>query len=220
MSILADYWPPDGLLLRTPRLRLAVLSEADFPEAIEAILAGIHDPSRMPFAHPWTDAPPNELIPNSLRHWWSVRGNVSPESWQLLFAVRRGDAFLGIHELAATDFDVTRTVRSGSWLTRSAQGQGIGVEMRTAILLLAFDHLGAEFATTSAFLDNGASNGVSRKVGYLEDGREMLQRRKGERAEHQRYALTADRLNRPEWQLRVSGLESCLPMLGIRPIDR
>ncbi len=195
-------------------------TEADFPEAIEAILAGIHDPRRMPFGNPWTDAPRDELILNSLRHWWSVRGNVTPEHWQLPFAVRHDDTFVGVQELAAKDFAVTRTVGSGSWLTRSAQGQGIGVEMRTAILLLAFDHLGAEFATTAAFVDNTASNGVSRKVGYLKDGREMLQRRPGEPAEHQRYLLTPDRLNRPEWELGVSGLEPCLRMLGTGPIDR
>ncbi len=129
MSILADYWPPDGIRVRTRRLRLSVITESDFPEAIEAILAGIHDPRRMPFENPWTDAPRDELIPNSLRHWWSVRGNVTPEHWQLPFAVRHEDTFVGVQELAAKDFAVTRTVRSGSWLTRSAQGNGIGVEM-------------------------------------------------------------------------------------------
>lgn len=214
MTDLAQLWPPDGIVLQTPRLRLAVIGESDFPEAVDAILAGIDDPAVMPFGTPWTDAPPDELVPNSLRHWWSTRGAVAPDGWTLPFAIRRDGRFIGIQDLRATNFAVTRTVSSGSWLTRSAQGDGVGVEMRAAILLLAFDHLGAEFACTGTFVDNPASNGVTRKLGYTENGLEVLQRRPGERAAHQNYRLAAVQLNRPDWTLQVDGLEPCRPMLG------
>lgn len=214
MTDLNQLWPPDGIVLQTPRLRLAVIGESDFPEAVEAILAGIHDPAVMPFGMPWTDAPPDELVPNSLRHWWSIRGAVAPDAWTLPFAIRRDGRFVGIQNLQATNFAVTRTVSSGSWLTRSAQGDGVGTEMRAAILLLAFDHLGAEFACTSAFVDNPASNGVSRKLGYTENGVSVQQRRPGERGEHQHYRMTSGRFNRPDWTLQVDGLEPCRAMLG------
>ncbi|MDQ6659003.1 MAG: hypothetical protein M3Z00_12425 [Actinomycetota bacterium] len=69
MTDLTGYWPPDGIVLQTRRLRLTVIRESDFPEAIDAILAGIHDPATMPFGFPWTDAAPAELVPNALRHW-------------------------------------------------------------------------------------------------------------------------------------------------------
>ena len=42
--------------------------------------------------------------------------------------------------------------------------------MRAAVLGFAFDGLGAQVAETSAFLDNAASNGVSRALGYEENG--------------------------------------------------
>jgi RimJ/RimL family protein N-acetyltransferase len=42
--------------------------------------------------------------------------------------------------------------------------------MRTAVLSLAFDHLGAHAAVSSARVDNVASLGVSRSIGYLDNG--------------------------------------------------
>ena len=59
---------------------------------------------------------------------------------------------------------------TGSWLGRRFQGRGLGKEMRAAVLGFAFDGLGAEVAETSAFLDNLPSNGVSRALGYEENG--------------------------------------------------
>ncbi len=43
--------------------------------------------------------------------------------------------------------------------------------MRAAVLLLAFDHLGARTARSEAFADNPASLRVSEKLGYAPDGR-------------------------------------------------
>ena len=63
-----------------------------------------------------------------------------------------------------------REVSTGSWLGQRYQGQGLGTEMRAAVLHLAFTGLGAEFATSNTFTDNAASLGVSRKLGYLPDG--------------------------------------------------
>ena len=42
--------------------------------------------------------------------------------------------------------------------------------MRAAVLAFAFDGLGAQVAESSAFLDNAASNAVSRALGYEENG--------------------------------------------------
>ena len=43
-------------------------------------------------------------------------------------------------------------------------------EMRVAVLQLAFAGLGAHFAVSSAWHDNHASLGVSRSLGYVENG--------------------------------------------------
>lgn len=63
-----------------------------------------------------------------------------------------------------------REVHTGSWLGRRYQGQGIGTQMRAAVLHLALDGLGAQRAVSAAFEDNPASLGVSRKLGYRDDG--------------------------------------------------
>lgn len=73
---------------------------------------------------------------------------------------------VGVQSLEADDFLALRTVGSGSWLVRSVRGRGIGVAMRTAVLGLALDHLGALAAITSARRDNRASLGVSEHLGY------------------------------------------------------
>ena len=43
---------------------------------------------------------------------------------------------------------MNREVMTSSWLGVAHQGQGYGTEARTALLTLAFDHLGATDATT------------------------------------------------------------------------
>ena len=59
---------------------------------------------------------------------------------------------------------------SFSWLDTAVRGQGIGTAMRTAVLTLAFDHLHAEAAVSSAREDNRPSLGVSRRLGYEDNG--------------------------------------------------
>lgn len=209
------WWPTDGLRLRTPRLTLRPVRESDFPELIAAIDAGIHPAGQMPFGVPWTDGDPAERRRNSLRYWWSQRGAVQPEDWSLSFVVREGDAVLGIQTLAARDFHLLRTVSTGSWLTRSAQGRGAGTEMRAAVLLLAFDQLGAEIATTEAFLDNAASNRVSRKLGYQPNG-VFPAKQRDTAAMQQWYLMRTGQLRRPNWTLRVDGLHECRELLGLQ----
>lgn len=46
----------------------------------------------------------------------------------------------------------------------------IGKEMRAAVLSLAFDHLGAEVASSGAWEWNATSLGVSRALGYVDNG--------------------------------------------------
>jgi RimJ/RimL family protein N-acetyltransferase len=53
---------------------------------------------------------------------------------------------VGVQELWAENFAELRKVATGSWLGLKHQGQGIGIEMRSAVLHLAFACLGAEQA--------------------------------------------------------------------------
>ncbi len=212
---LIRYWPIFGLRLATPRLILRPVCDDDLAEFVDLVLAGIHDPAAMPFAMPWTDAPRDQLIENTLRFHWRGRAASVPDDWSVSFAVRSKGALLGTQEISAVDFAVTRTVETGSWLGRSHQGNGFGTEMRCAVVDFAFDHLRATRAQTDAFSDNAASLAVSRKVGYLPNGDRVVQRRPGEAATNQRMVLTPGNFRRPQWSVQVAGLDACRPSFGV-----
>ena len=93
--------------------------------------------------------------------------------------MRRDGELIGLQELEGNDFPTLRTVDTSSWLVPEVRGTGIGKAMRRAVLSLAFDHLGARAAITSAWHDNHASLGVSRSLGYRPNGESFLARGDG-----------------------------------------
>ena len=96
----------------------------------------------------------------------------------------------------------------------SAQGNGFGVEMRAAVLQLAFAGLGALEAQTSAWLDNPASQRVSLRLGYEHEGEQLLARR-GVPTPHLRYRLTREAWQRDHFEgIEVHALEPCRVLLG------
>jgi RimJ/RimL family protein N-acetyltransferase len=208
------HWPLFGLRVHTPRVTLRYPDDADAVAIAELAAAGIHDPAMMPFSFPWTDLEPPLQQRRTLQHLWSLRAEWRPEHWNLDLAVVVDDSLVGVQSIGADDFAVLKAVMSGSWLGHSYQGKGIGTEMRAAVLHLAFDGLGAEWAHSGAFTDNAQSQGVSRKLGYEEDGRRRIVRR-GEAA-----WLVQLRLSRERWlenrrdDIVIEGLEQCLAMFG------
>jgi RimJ/RimL family protein N-acetyltransferase len=212
---LSEFWPIFGLRLATPRLILTPLQDDDLVETLDLILGGIHESTRMPFKLPWTDAPRDELIPNSLRYYWTSRAASTPDAWSLPFMVRRSGVLVGMQELQAKNFAVTRSVGTGSWLGAAHQGSGIGTEMREAVLQFAFDHLKAQRADSEAFTDNPQSLRVSEKLGYRHDGTAVLQRRPGERAVEQRLTLAPGEFRRSNWAVQVRGLPLCRSYFGL-----
>ena len=128
----------------------------------------------------------------------------------------RDGRVVGTQELGATEFAVIREVATGSWLGLRHQGRGIGTEMRAAVLMFAFDALGATRARSAAFVDNPASLRVSDKLGYRPDGSETVARR-GVATDDVRLLLTPDAFRRPDWGLAVDGVAACLPMLEVSP---
>ena len=209
------FWPVFGLRLATPRLVLRPVCDDDLAEIVDLVLTGIHPPEQMPFLVPWTDAPPGQLADQTLRHFWRSRALSTPDEWSVLFGVRAGGRLLGIQELTGQDFPITRTVATGSWLGHSYQGHGYGTEMRAAVVDFAFDHLKATRAESAAFTDNPASGAVSRKLGYVANGDQAVQRRLGEAATNQRLLLTPTTFRRPGWAVQVAGFELCRAAFGV-----
>ncbi len=143
-------------------------------------------------------------------------GTWSPASWSMAFAVEYEGGVVGVQSLVAEDFLSVRTVDTGSWLTRSVRGRGIGVAMRMAVLGLAFDHLTAQAAVTSARHDNGASRGVSKRLGYRDNGVSLNASGSGliELA-HMRLTIADWQASNLSRQVHASGLEPCLPWFGL-----
>jgi RimJ/RimL family protein N-acetyltransferase len=195
-------------------LELRPDDDAGLFELADEARRGVHAPEAMPFVTAWTDDDPENRALNTLRWHWQKRAALRPESWSLEFLVRLDGRVVGTQALGATDFAVTRGVHTGSWLGLRHQGRGIGTEMRAAVLMFAFDHLGATHARSAAFVDNPASLRVSEKLGYRPDGTEIIARR-GKLAEDVRLLLERDLFRRPDWAVEVEGLEACLPMLGV-----
>ncbi len=208
-------WPLFGLRLRTPRLELRLPSLADLDELGGLAAAGVHDPAVQPFGVPWTDVPPEQRARGVLQYHWRMLGEWSPQDWTLNLVVDMGGAIVGTQSISGRDFAVLREVGTGSWLGQRYQRQGIGTEMRAAVLHLAFAGLGAEYATSDAFTGNAASLGVSRKLGYAPDGieRQVL---RGQPATRHRL-----RLDRASWEsyrnieVEITGLADCLPDFGL-----
>jgi RimJ/RimL family protein N-acetyltransferase len=203
------------LRLRTPMLELRWPSFGDLEALADLAATGVHDPDVQPFYVAWTEAPPDERARGTMQFHWSRWAGWTPADWKLDFVVARDGVLVGTQGIGGRDFAVLREVSTGSWLGRQYHRQGIGTQMRAAVLHLAFAGLNAEYAVSSAFEDNPASLGVSRKLGYRDDGIEL-------HAVRGRPTVTRRlRLTRADWEaarsvpVEIEGLEPCLPHFGL-----
>ena len=209
------HWPLYGLRLRTSRLELRLPALEELDALAQLSIEGVHDPSWMPFAVPWTDLPPAERARSVMQFHWRTLAGWAPRDWNLQLAVFLDGVVVGAQGISARDFTIMREVRTGSWLGQRYQGQGIGTEMRAAVLHLAFAGLNAESAITAALTDNPASNAVSRKLGYQPNGL-VRTRVRDALGYEQRFTLDRDR-----WQqhrtvpVEIDDLEPCLPQFGL-----
>ena len=152
-----------------------------------------------------------------LQRYWRALAHWKPESWHLPLAIYLDGRPIGIQDMWANDFARLRSVGTGSWVTLSEQGNGYGTEARLAVLELAFGHLGAEEACTEYLDGNHASEKVSRKLGYADNGQHLVYRDDTRRTTEYRL-----RLDRQTWQANrdstpcvITGLAPCLATLGL-----
>lgn len=211
--MLADHFPLLALRVRTPRLELRLPAPEELAALAELASEGVHEPGSMPFLVPWTDQEPALVARSLVQFHWLRLGRWSPDDWGLDLVVFRDGEVVGQQSVSAKQFAITREVHTGSWVGRRYQGQGIGTEMRRAVLHLAFAGLGAEEAASGAFEDNAASLAVSRKLGYRPDGVARHVVRDALAVEHRL------RLGRDAWRddvpVTIEGLPPCLPLFGI-----
>lgn len=204
-------WPVFDLWLRCRDVELRPVREADLPE-LAALEPDDNEPDPRLAVLPGLSERENK---QRLFHqgYWRALGTWSPDAWVLHLAVRHQGGLVGVQTLEGEEFPVLRTVDSASWLVPGVRGRGLGVAMRIAVLGLAFDHFGALAAISSATVDNHASLGVSRRVGYRDNGLGFVRSRAG------RETLQHLRLPVAEWahggEVEVGNVTPCLPWFGL-----
>jgi RimJ/RimL family protein N-acetyltransferase len=211
------YWPLYDVVVRTPRLELRLPDEDELVALAKVAGDGVHDPSWMPLAG-WTDQPSPQLERGVLSWHWGKRAQWTPMNWDYNPVVLVDGVVVGTQSLIAVEFGKLRVVETGSWLGLPFQGQGIGKEMRAAILHLAFDGLGAQRALSGYWHDNDASRRVSESLGYEPNGDQWLLRR------NERTLEVHVKLERDVWQagrrddITVEGLTAeALELVGVAP---
>lgn len=211
---LEEVWPPYGLVVEAGDLRMTALREADVPEVLDVVAGGIHDPSWTPFLFPWTDAPAEEMPSNYLRFYASTLTRTVDGDVSLELVVRRNGQVIGMQGMNGPDVAGTRRLETGSWLGLPFQGQGLGTRMRRMMCALAFDGLGLDAVTSSAWEDNAASRRVSEKVGYRETGRGQAERR-GVPTPEVYFELLPEGFVRGDEPVRITGADELRRFLGL-----
>jgi RimJ/RimL family protein N-acetyltransferase len=214
-SQLSRYFAPLALRVITPRLTLQLPSDSDLFKLLHVIERGIHDPAEMPFINAWTEVPSPRRERESLARWWRLRADWSTSDWRWCGAVHLGEHIAGVQDLVGIDFLQTREVKTASWLGLEFQGQGLGREMREAVLHLAFNELGATRALSGYLAGNVSSQKVSQSLGYVATGVEDVEIR-GRIVQKTNLVL-----ERSDWEprrrddIRVEGLSECREWFGV-----
>ena len=207
-------WPLFDLRLQCRGVDLRPVREADLP-----VLAGREpdDYELDPGLHLLPELDPGQNRRRLFHQgYWRALGTWSAQSWVLHLAVRHDGELVGVQTLEGDDFPVLRTVDSASWLVPAARGRGIGVAMRMAALGLAFEHLAAVAAVSSARTDNHASLGVSRSIGYSDNGVGLVRDRNGPMLlQHLRLTVEQWRSAGRHREVTVRGFAPCRPWFGL-----
>lgn len=205
-------WPFFDLRVTCDEVLLRGVTDADLEILVSVIPDDLEmNPANEQFATLSRDADRRRQL---VGETWKHRGTWSPDSWCLDLAVEVQGRVVGVQALEGEQFSQLRTVDSFSWLSSEVRGRGLANLMRTGVLALAFDHLGAEAAISSARTDNAPSLAVSYRMGYVDNGITRTVTPTGP------FELQHVRLTRDAWRAggrtaEVAGLEPCLSWFGL-----
>lgn len=211
---LTALFPPLGLRITSGDMTLRLLADDDLPEFAALVRKPIFDDPHADYVFPWYRKDPDVREREALQYQWSLRAWIRPEKWEISFGVFVDGELVGMQDIRAVDLAVRRTVESGSWLTASAHGRGLGSRMRRMIVAFAFDYLGANRAQSGAYLGNDSSARASRACGYRENGT-TAHVEDGARLVAQQYLVTPETFVRRGVRIEVEGWTPSLrQMLG------
>jgi RimJ/RimL family protein N-acetyltransferase len=221
LGYLAEVWPPAGIVIRTPDLSMRPIAEPEAAWLAAALPPDIEQNPHLPTYPGLAEPLPRRVT--AMQEYWRNRGAWTRDAWCLTFgAWLRTDTsgaapvLIGTQTIEGTDFARLRVVDSASLLLTEYRRKGLGKQMRRGVLTLAFGHLGAVAAVSGAWHDNAASLGVSRSLGYEDNGVDLEAH--GETVE----VMQRVRLTRQIWEQRgladgieVDGIEPALPFFGL-----
>ena len=175
MDCLANLWPVFGLLIQTPRLRLRLPRRDNLCELAQAarIIAAPGEP-QLHLPRMYQPSPGMERL--FLQRYWRARAHWKPESWHLPLALYLDGRPIGSQDMWASDFAPPPVGRHRILGHPQRAGPRVRHRGRLAVLELAFGHLGAEEACTEYLDGNHASEKVSRKLGYADNGQHPVYR--------------------------------------------
>ncbi len=210
-----DYAPLQ-IRVVTPRLELVGATDEMLAKLVPLVEGGktFAEPAPYDDPMPFYESDPEARVHEWLRSRWRGRATFSPSQFRLSFVVVVDGEAVGMQDLIAEKFDACGTVLTFSWLSTDVRRRGLGTEMRSAVLHLAFAGLDAQEASSDAFVDNLGSNRVSELLGYEKNGVEWDTRR-GEPAILQRWRLT-----RRNWEghrrddIRLHGVPAMRRLIG------
>lgn len=214
MTDIAQLLPLLGLRVTAGDLELRGVTDDLVTELAALAARGVHAPDLMPFAFPWTDTAPDDFGRSFAQYHWRTRAEFSPASWDLNLAVLHRGQVVGVQGVSTSNFLVTRTGETGSWLGLAHQGKGLGTAMRQVMCAFLFDYLDFTEITSGAFTDNPASLTVSAKVGYVANGT-VRHSRRGEQAHMTQLLLTPGAFRRGPHTLEVEGLLAFRRSIGL-----
>ena len=214
-------YAPLNVEVTTPRLELRAASDQRLDDLVPLVAAGkaTADPPPSDDPSSFYEPDPDVRVDRWLQAIWRGRGTVRADVWRLVFVVYLDDEPVGQQDLTGHDFNDFGTVESSSWVTSDRRGEGIGTEMRAAILHLAFEGLGAREAHSEGAMNNVASNAVSQRLGYQRNGVGW--------ATHQGMPVLGQRwrLTREDWlpnrrrDIELTGVDACRRAFGVETSD-
>jgi RimJ/RimL family protein N-acetyltransferase len=205
-------WPFFDLRLACGEVVLRGVTDSDLDTLLALLPDDLeHDPRSARFASLDDASDRRRLVEADI---WKHRGTWSPASWCLDLAVEVDGQPVGVQALEGDDFPTLRTVDSFSWLATRVRGRGLANQMRACVLTLAFEHLDAVAAVSSARTDNPASLAVSRRLGYVDNGLSRTDTPTGV-TELQHVRLTRESWRPGRWPVEVAGVEAALPWFGL-----
>lgn len=210
-------YAPLNVEVTTPRLELRAASDQRLDDLVPLVAAGKATADPPPWDDPssFYEPDPDVRVDRWLQAIWRGRGTVRADVWRLAFVVYLDDEPVGQQDLTGHDFNDFGTVESSSWVTSDRRGEGIGTEMRAAILHLAFEGLGAREAHSEGAMNNVASNAVSQRLGYQRNGVGWATHQ-GVPVLGQRWRLTRkDWLSNRRRDIELTGVDACRRVLGI-----